>query len=98
MARSTGIILAVGGITLANEVVFAPIATGGTITSSFNSFNWRIIPATLIAAALLGGLEQVSPKLAVGLAYISLITVIFARLGKAPAPVENLSKALGYGK
>lgn len=93
MARSTGIVLAVGGITLANEAVFAPIASGGSIKTTFN---WRIIPATAIAAALLGGLEQVSPKLAVGLAYISLITVLFARLGNAPAPVENLAKALGY--
>lgn len=93
MARSTGIILAVGGITLANEAVFAPIASGGSIKTNFN---WRIVPATAVAAALLGGLEQVSPKLAVGLAYISLITVMFARLGNAPAPVENLAKVLGY--
>jgi hypothetical protein len=95
MAQSTGIILIVGSISLANEAVFAPIASGGKINVDFN---WRVIPATLIAAALLGGLEQVSPKLAVGLAYISLITVLFARFGNAPAPIENLSKALGYGK
>lgn len=93
MARSTGIILAVGGITAANEAVFAPIASGGSITSHFN---WRIVPATFVAAALLGGLEQVSPKLAVGVAYISLITVLFARLGAAPSPVESVAKALGY--
>lgn len=90
MAKSTGIILAVGGITLANEVVFAP-AAGGSV-----DINWRVIPATLIAAALLSLLEQVSERLAVGVAYISLITVIFARLGNAPAPVENIAVALGY--
>jgi hypothetical protein len=95
MARSTGIVLAVGGITFANEAVFSPIASGGTIRSDWN---WRILPATAIAAALLGGLEQVSPKLAVGLAYISLVTVLFARLGNAPAPIENVAKALGYSK
>lgn len=93
MARSTGIILVVGAITLANEAVFAPVASGGHIHSDFN---WRIVPATLVAAALLGGLEQVAPKFAVGVAYISLITVLFARFGNAPAPVESLSKALGY--
>ena len=93
MARSTGVILAVGGITFANEAVFAPIASGGTIKSDWN---WRIIPATAIAAALLAALEQVSERLAVGIAYISLITVLFARLGNAPAPVENVAKALGY--
>lgn len=95
MARSTGIVLLVGGISFANEAVFAPIASGGSITADWN---WRIVPATFIAAALLGGLEQISPKLAVGLSYIALITVLFARLGKAPAPVENVAKALGYGK
>ena len=93
MARSTGIILAVGGITFANEAVFAPLASGGSIRSDWN---WRIIPATGIAAALMAGLEQISPKLAVGLSYIALITVLFARLGKAPAPMENVAKALGY--
>lgn len=95
MARSTGIVLAVGGISLANEAVFAPIASGGSVKTDFN---WRIIPATLVAAALLGGLEQVSPRLAVGLAYISLVTVLFARVGNAPAPLETLGKALGYAK
>ena len=93
MAKSTGVVLVVGAISFANEAVFAPIATGGSIRSDWN---WRIIPATAIAAALLGGLEQISPKLALGLAYISLITVMFARLGNAPAPVENIAKALGY--
>lgn len=92
-SKAAGVILVVGGISFANEAVFAPIASGGSIRSDWN---WRIVPATLIAAALLGGLEQVSPKLAVGLAYISLVTVLFARFGHAPAPVENLAKALGY--
>jgi hypothetical protein len=95
MARSTGIVLAVGGISFANEAIFAPIASGGNIKMDFN---WRIVPATLIAAALLGGVEKVSPKLAVGLAYISLVTVLFARVGNAPAPIENVAGALGYNE
>lgn len=93
MAKSTGIILVVGSITLANEMIFAPVSEGGDITFDVN---WRIIPATLIAAALLGGIEQVSEPLAVGLAYISLVTVLFARMGKAPSPIENVAKTLGY--
>lgn len=93
MARSTGIILTVGAISFANEAVFAPIASGGDIRSDWN---WRIVPATAVAAVLLGGLERVSERLAVGVAYISLITVLFARFGNAPAPVENVAKALGY--
>lgn len=95
MAKSTGVILVVGGITFANEAVFAPIASGGNIKSDWN---WRIVPATLVTAALLGGLEKVSERLAVGISYIALVTVLFARLGNAPAPVENVAKVLGYNK
>lgn len=93
MARSTGIILVVGAVSFANEAVFAPVSSGGKITSSWN---WRILPATFVAAALLGGLEQISDTLAVGIAYIALVTVLFARLGNAPAPIENVAKVLGY--
>lgn len=93
MAKSTGIVLVVGGITLANEMVFGPVAGGGDIKFDVN---WRIVPATLVAAALLGGVEQVSEPLAVGLAYIALVTVLFARMGRAPAPIENVAKVLGY--
>jgi hypothetical protein len=95
MARSTGIILAAGGITLANEAIFSPLAGGGSIT---HNFNWRVIPATAFAAMALAGLEHLSEPLAVGIAWISLITVLFARLGKAPAPIENAVKVLGLGK
>jgi hypothetical protein len=93
VAKSTGIILVVGGISFANEAIFAPLSTGGSIKSDWN---WKIVPATLVAAALLGGLEQLSPPLATGLAYIALITVLLARFGNAPAPIENVKKILGY--
>lgn len=93
MARSTGIILAAGAITLANEAVFAPLASGGSITTHFN---WRIIPATAGAALALAGLERVSEPFAVGVAYIALITVLFAKLGNAQPPLVNASNMLGY--
>lgn len=93
MARSTGIILAAGGITLANEAVFAPLASGGNITAKFN---WRIIPATIGAAVALGGLEHVSAPLATGIAWISLVTVLFAKLGNAEPPVVNAANMLGF--
>ena len=95
MARSTGIILAAGGITLANEAIFAPLAGGKPITKGFN---WRVVPATAFAAMALAGLEHLSEALAVGVAWIALITVLFARLGKAPAPLENVTSVLGYGQ
>jgi hypothetical protein len=93
MAQTTGIVLAVGAITLANEVIFAPLAAGGSITSSFN---WRIIPATLGLAVALAALEHLSPGFATGLAWLALLTVLVVPFGKAPSPLENISKALGY--
>lgn len=95
MSDSTGFILAAGAITFANEAAFAPIATGGKVSGT--GVNWRIIPATAIAAAILAGLDQLSPTLGKGIAITALITVLFARLGNAPAPAENLVKILGYG-
>lgn len=93
MAESTGIVLAVGGITLANEAVFAPVASGGKITTDFN---WRIIPATLGLALALAGLEHLAPGFAVGLAWLSLAAALLTSFGKAGSPIANLSKILGY--
>lgn len=89
---AAGIILAAGGITLANEAVFAPIAAHGNITAKFN---WRIIPATLLAAIAFAGMERLMPEFARGVATIALITVLFTRLGKAPAPLESLATLFG---
>jgi hypothetical protein len=93
VSESTGLALAVGGITAANEALFAPIAGKGT---PFTKFNWRIIPATGVFALALAGVDQISPTLGKGLAAIALVTVLFTRFGNAPAPVENVAKALGY--
>jgi hypothetical protein len=91
MARSTGIVLAVGGITAANEVLFAPLA-GQKV-----SFNWRIVPATAGLALALAALERIAPEFAVGLAWLSLVTVLLVPFGNAPTPLANANKILGYG-
>jgi hypothetical protein len=91
MARSTGIVLAVGGITAANEVLFAPLA-GQKV-----SFNWRILPATAGLALGLAALERIAPAFAVGLAWLSLATVLLVPFGNAPTPLDNANKILGYG-
>lgn len=91
MARSTGIVLAVGGITAANEVLFAP-AAGQKV-----SFNWRILPATAGLALGLAGLERIAPDFAVGLAWLALLTVLVVPFGNAPTPLANANKILGYG-
>jgi len=84
----------VGGITAANEVLFAPLAGNGT---PWQNFNWRIIPATAVFALAMAGVDQISPTLGKGISVIALVTVLFTRFGNAPAPVENVSKVLGYG-
>lgn len=90
MAESTGIALAVGGITLANEALFTPIATHG-----YPHINYRVIPATALFALGLYGIEQVSPVLAKGIGYIALVTVLFTSFGNAPAPLVNLAAIFG---
>ena len=91
MAESTGIVLAVGGITAANELIFAPLE-GQKL-----SFNWRIIPATAGLALALGALEHLSRPFAVGLAWLALIAVLVVPFGNAPTPLDNATKLLGYG-
>jgi hypothetical protein len=93
VASSTGVVLAVGAISLANEAIFAPLASGGKITSDFN---WRIIPATLGLALALGGLEHIAPGFAIGLAWLSLLAVLAVPFGNAASPLDNISKVLGY--
>jgi len=93
MANAAGIGLAVGGITAANELFFAPVTGNGALSN----FNWRIIPATGVFALMLFGIEKLSPPLATGVGLTALVTVLFTRVGNAPAPLENLDKILGYG-
>jgi hypothetical protein len=91
MGPAADIALLTGGITAANEVLFAPLAGKGV------QFNWRLIPATGIFAFLMDGLERLNPQIALGVSVAALITALFFPLGKAGSPVENASKALGYG-
>lgn len=108
--RSTGLVLATGGIAIANEVVFAPLAAGmkassggpipgaGKIGAAADvvDFNWRIIPATAILALTLGALEKLAPDFAVALAGLALGAVLLIPVGNAPTPLENIVSALGY--
>jgi hypothetical protein len=85
--------LVAGGITAANELFFAPASGDGTL----KDFNWRVIPATAVFSLLLFGLGQLSPDAAKGVGITALVSVLFTRVGKAPAPLENLANVLGYG-
>ena len=79
MVDSLGPMLAVGGVTVVNQTVF-----------NGQPINWRIPIATGLAAVGLSLAERASRNLAVGIAYIALVTVIFARIDpKTPSPAES---------
>lgn len=93
MARSTGPVLLIGGITAANEALFAPLAGSGKVT-----FNWRIVPAVAGAALALAALERIAPDFAVGLAWLGVLAVLVVPVGNAPTPLENADKLFGFTK
>lgn len=80
--KSTGPILAVGGITLANQ----SIVNGQPI-------DWRVPIATGIAAGAFAFVEHFAPEAASGLAWLALVSVLFVRLKpNVPSPVESFVK------
>lgn len=88
MAATTGIILTVGGITYANQVIG-------------NGRPWDrelIIPvATGIAAGMLALFERANPQLAVGIAWISLITSLLLAPKGGRSAVQNALRLTGLG-
>lgn len=95
MTRSTGLVIAAGGVAVANEALFAPLSGHGT---PWKNLNWRLVPATAILALALGGLEQIAPGFAVGLAGLTLAAVFIVPYGTASSPIENVLKVMGYAK
>jgi hypothetical protein len=91
--KSTGLVLAAGGLATANEVIFVPLEQGKP--ASVQNFNWRIVPATVVLAFVLGGLEKVSEPLGVGLAGLILLGALIIPVGNAPTPIDNAAKIFG---
>lgn len=82
MAASTGPILAVGAITLGNRVVF-----------NGQPMDWKVPIATTLAAVLFAGAERAVGQVAVGLAYLALVSVCLVRVDPAvPSPAESALK------
>lgn len=79
MADSTGPVLAIGALTVANRVVF-----------NDQPMDWKVPIGTAIAAVLFSGAERAVGPTAVRLAYLALITVVFVRVDpKVPSPAES---------
>jgi hypothetical protein len=82
MARSTGPILAVGAITIANESVIHE-----------QPVNLRIVAATVLAAGAFALAERGWEQGTVALAWLSLVAVCLTRIDPAvPAPVESFAQ------
>ena len=86
MAASTGIILTAGGISFGNKWLL-----------EHKSPDMKILLATGVAALMLAGAEHISKELAVGIAWIALITTILAPVGSTNSPVTNMLKVTGLG-
>lgn len=84
MAKSTGPILAVGGITLFNKWL-----------GNNEGIDVRVIVGTGIAAGMLALFERVNSELAVGIAYIALITSLLIKPAHGNAAVTNLLRMTG---
>jgi hypothetical protein len=79
--KTTGPVLAIGAITLANNTLF-----------NDKPFDWRVPIATGIAAGGFALAEKGWEKGAVALAWMALVTILITRVDpKVPSPVETLN-------
>lgn len=85
MAKSTGPMLLVGGMEFANDYL-----NGGQI-------QLKVLLATGIAAGGLAIIEQVPglQPIAVGIAWISFVTLMFTSVGGKPSPAQTIGKVTG---
>jgi hypothetical protein len=93
--KSTGYVLAAGGLVLANEAIFVPLETGQT---PLQAINWRVVPATAIMALMLAGVESLNEGFGAGLGMLVLLSVLVIPMGNAGSPLENLAKIAGGKK
>lgn len=85
--RTTGPVLAIGGISLANEVLLEN-----------KDMDWRIPIATGVAAGLFALLEKAWADGAVALAYLALVSVLLVKVpGQKRSPFENLNRWMQTG-
>lgn len=79
MAATTGPVLAVGAVTVANRVIF-----------NNQPMEWRVPIATAIAAALFALGERAWPAGAKALAWTALVAVVLTRVDPSvPSPAES---------
>lgn len=93
---ATGYILAAAGVTLANEAIFAPLATGDN-QHILQTINWKVVPATAVAAIALSGLDAMAKPLGTILAVLALVVAVVVPFGNATSPLDNLNRVFNGG-
>lgn len=83
-------VLAAGGLVIANEAIFSPLESHKPV---LQNFNWRIVPATVILAIVVGGLEDIASPFGKVLGGLTLLAALTISVGNAPTPLENAGKA-----
>jgi hypothetical protein len=91
MAKSTGPILAAGGITWANQTILGAAPSKQSAVEN----TIRLGVATGVLAAIMFGIEKAAPTFAPALAYTALATILLVRVpnkqGKLePTPLEKV--------
>lgn len=87
MSATTGPVLAIGGITMMNQTIL-----------NNKPIDWRVPIATGFLAGAFALMEKGNAKLATGVAWIALLTVLIARVDpKVPSPAESLLKYWNSG-
>lgn len=88
MSRTTGPVLAIGAITIANNTLLHG-----------KPLDFRVPIATGLAAGGFMLLEKLNADLATGLAWIALVTVLLVRMTPGvPSPLESLNSWWNTGK
>ena len=88
MAKSTGIIIAVGAVTIFNDTIL-----------NKQELDFRVPIATAFGAIAFSLLEKVNEPITVGVAWVALLTVLLARVNpNKPAPIETLVKQWNQGR
>lgn len=79
MSKTTGVVLAIGGITVINQTVF-----------NGQPMDWRVPVGTGIAAVSFSAVERAWPQGAQILAWTAFLTIMLSRTNpKIPSPVES---------
>jgi len=101
MPSAAGIIIATGAMTIANDAL-----TGDKpLSEAADNIQWKVVPATLVAAGIFYALEQANSGLAKGLAWLALFTAFVGgdtlgrpelTGGKKTTPLGTLMEVFGY--